>query len=213
MFDAVIFDCDGTLVDSETLGNSVIVECCREIGLAITLDDALTHFAGRKMAETIDLIALWHGKPLPPDFLKTIRRRMALAFEDRLQPMPGVHALLERLIAPKAVASNGPAEKMEITLRVTGLLPFFEGRIFSAYQCDSWKPEPGLFLFAAAQMGVDPHRCAVIEDSPLGIRAAVRANMQAFGYAPSGDGAELKALGATVFHHMETLLPHLQVRD
>lgn len=210
MFDAVIFDCDGTLVDSETLGNSVIVECCQEIGLSITLEKALQHFAGRKMAETIDLIASWHNQPLPPHFLETIRARMATAFEERLKPMPGVHALLAALNTPKAVASNGPLEKMEITLRVTGLLPYFEGHVFSAYQCESWKPEPGLFLYAATQMGVKASRCAVIEDSPLGIRAALRANMRAFGYAPSDEGAELKALGATVFHHMDELLHHLQ---
>lgn len=202
---AIIFDCDGTLVDSERVGNAVLIECAEELGLSLTLETALEHFAGRKMADTISLIEQWLGAPVPDSFLPTVRTRMADAFEERLKAMAGVHELLKSLAIPICVASNGPQEKMQVSLRVTGLLEYFPGRIFSAYDCGSWKPEPGLFLHAAKTMGVAPESCAVVEDSPLGIRAAKAAGMTAFGYAPDGAGASLSREGATVFHHMDAL--------
>lgn len=202
---AIIFDCDGTLVDSERVGNAAIVEYLAELGLRITLDDALTHFAGRKMADTLSLIEHWLGSPLPTDFLPKMRLRMAAAFEAELQPMAGVPDLLQRLPLPYCVASNGPHDKMQISLRATGLLGFFAGRIYSAYDCQSWKPEPGLFLHAARSMGMAPRDCAVVEDSALGIEAAIAAGMTAYGYAPHDDGARLAALGARVFHDMREL--------
>lgn len=204
-FAAIIFDCDGTLVDSERVGNEVLIECVRELGLQLSLDEALEHFAGRKMADTIQLIETWLGSPVPENFLPALRIRMASAFQERLVAMEGVHALLRALSVPVCVASNGPQDKMQVSLRVTGLLDFFPGRIFSAYECGSWKPEPGLFLHAARSMGVAPDACAVVEDSPLGIQAAITAGMTAFGYAPHGSGAALAASGAQVFHHMDAL--------
>lgn len=211
-FAAIIFDCDGTLVDSERVGNAVLVDCVRELGLQLSLEEALEHFAGRKMADTIKLIETWLGSPVPENFLPSLRLRMARAFQERLEPMEGVHALLGSLAVPMCVASNGPQDKMQVSLRVTGLLDFFPGRVFSAYECGSWKPEPGLFLHAARTMGVAPESCAVVEDSPLGIQAAVSAGMTAFGYAPHGNGAALAASGARVFHHMEAL-PGLLCRE
>lgn len=204
-FAAIIFDCDGTLVDSERVGNSVIVECVRKLGLRLSLEEALEHFAGRKMADTIKLIETWLGSPVPENFLPDLRVRMAQAFQERLEPMEGVHALLRSLSVPMCVASNGPQDKMQVSLHVTGLLDFFPGRIYSAYECGSWKPDPGLFLYAARAMGVPPQSCAVVEDSPLGIRAAAAAGMTAFGYAPHDSGEALVACGARVFHHMVAL--------
>jgi HAD superfamily hydrolase (TIGR01509 family) len=210
-FDLVIFDCDGTLVDTERVGNQVIVETLQAMGHAITLEEALTSFAGRKMADTLRLIEGRLGTPLPPSFLDTLREDMAVAFEERLEAMPGVPEVLNFLQTanvPRCVASNGPHEKMEISLGVTGLLPYFGHSIFSAYECKSWKPEPGLFLFAAEKMGHTPAACAVIEDSAFGVRGAVAAGMTVFGYAPRHEGNDLRMLGAKVFHHMDEL-PHL----
>jgi HAD superfamily hydrolase (TIGR01509 family) len=209
-FEAIIFDSDGTLVDSETLGNQVIVEYVAEFGLTLALAEAVAQFRGRKMADTIALIEQRLGHALPSGFLPELRRRMAAAFEARLQPMPGVETLLRYLPIPYCVASNGPYEKMEVSLRATGLLPYFQGRIFSAYEVGSWKPEPGLFLHAANALGVPPERCAVVEDSVLGVRAGRAAGMTVFGYAPSGDGDILAEAGAHPFPHMADLLPLLQ---
>ena len=204
-FEAIIFDCDGTLVDSERIGNAVIVDCARDLGLSLTLEEAIEYFAGRKMADTIDLIAQLSGKPVPDWFLPTIRQKMAIAFEERLTAMDGVHELLQKLPIPACVASNGPQDKMKISLKVTGLLPYFEGRIYSAYDCGSWKPEPGLFLFAAKAMGVKPSACAVVEDSPLGIQAALSAGMTPFGYTPDGDVARLAIGNTHTFSDMNSL--------
>ena len=203
---AIIFDCDGTLVDSERVGNAALVECVAELGLQLSLDQALQHFAGRKMADTLDMIEAWLGKPLPDDFLPHLRQRMAAAFEAHLKPMDGVHDLLANLTLPFCVASNGPRQKMLVSLKVTRLLPFFQERIFSAYDCESWKPEPGLFHYAAQAMGISPEHIAVVDDNVLGIRAATAAGMMPLGYAPHDEGAVLAQAGASVFHHMGDLM-------
>lgn len=207
-FDLVIFDCDGTLVDTERVGNQVIVESLHAMGHAMTLEEALASFAGRKMADTLGLIEERLGHPLPEAFLDKLREDMAIAFQERLEAMPGVNEVLNRLQSAnvaRCVASNGPHEKMEVSLGVTGLLSYFGRSVFSAYECKSWKPDPGLFLFAAKKMGYAPVSCAVVEDSAFGVRGGIAAGMTVFGYAPRHDGHDLRRLGARVFHHMEDL--------
>ena len=213
-FELVIFDCDGTLVDTERVGNQVIVESLEAMGHAITLDEALAAFAGRKMADTLGLIEERLGFPLPDTFLDQLRDDMAIAFEARLEAMPGVPEVLRFLKAaeiPRCVASNGPHEKMEVSLGVTGLLPYFGDAIFSAYDCKSWKPDPGLFLFAAKKSGHLPSSCAVVEDSAFGVQGGIAAGMTVFGYAPRHDGHDLERLGARVFHDMAELPRLLKV--
>jgi HAD superfamily hydrolase (TIGR01509 family) len=203
-FDAIIFDCDGTLVDSERLGNQVLVDCAAEVGVTLTLEDALAQFVGGKMADAVTYIERLAGRPLPSDFTARARIRMAEAFAAHLEPVPGVEPLLRRLHVPYCVASSGPRDKIELSLGITGLLPYFHGRIFSAYDVRSWKPEPGLFLHAAEVLGVAPERCAVVEDSVLGVRAGVAAGMTVFGYAPQG-AHRLAECGAQPFSAMESL--------
>lgn len=204
-YDLIIFDCDGTLVDTERVGNQVIVEELQAMGHAITLDEALHAFAGRKMADTLNLIEMRLGSGLPEAFLDHLRNQMALAFEARLEAMPGVVEALEAIKVTKTrvcVASNGPHEKMAISLGCTKLLPYFGEDIFSGYECGSWKPEPDLFFYAAEKMAVPPTACAVVEDSAFGVMGAVAAGMTVFGYAPRHDGENLRQLGAHVFHDM-----------
>ena len=204
----VIFDCDGTLVDSERVGNLVIVDCLKALDHTITLNEAIELFAGRKMGDTLILIEQRIGKPLPSGFLEDIRSRMASAFREGLETMPEVRGMLQTIQSagiPCCVASNGPHEKMEVSLGVTGLLPFFGAHIFSAYDCNSWKPDAGLFQFAASRMGVSPDECAVIEDSALGVQGGIAAGMAVFGYAPNDSGSALAGLGAKVFHNMNDL--------
>ncbi|MGZ8219422.1 HAD-IA family hydrolase [Methylomagnum sp.] len=208
-YDAIIFDCDGTLVDSEVLGNRVLVECINELGLDYTLEEALAQFTGRKMGDTLALVEQRLGRRLPDDFLPELRQRMAVAFEAELRPIAGVEALLRELRVPFCVASNGPSDKMAVSLRATGLLPYFEGRIVSAYDIGSWKPEPGLFLHAADVLDVRPERCAVVEDSLLGVRGGVAAGMTVFGFAPTGKGSVMAEAGARLFPDMAALLPLL----
>ncbi len=178
--EAVLFDCDGTLVDSERLGCGALVRLLRPLGLELTQGDALCAFAGRRMEWTLIELAGRLGRPLPEDFAASLRAEMERAFERELQPVGGARELLETLRLPCAVASGGPRQKTERNLARTGLLRFFEGRIFSSYDVLSWKPDPGLFLHAAAAIGVEPARCAVVEDSIGGVRAGVAAGMRVF---------------------------------
>jgi HAD superfamily hydrolase (TIGR01509 family) len=178
-FDAVIFDCDGTLVDSEPILHAAVCDEAVALGLAADRLPAPEDFKGQSMLLTMALVAQRLGRPLPADFEATVRGRMAETFRERLQPMPGALALLQRLTVPFCVATNGPRAKTELTLGVTGLLPLVGGeRIFSAYDIGAYKPDPTLFLHAARALGVAPQRCAVVEDSEAGVRAGLAAGMR-----------------------------------
>lgn len=157
------------------------------------------------MADTVAAVEKQLGRPLPSDFVPAFRHRMAEVFNAELQPVAGIKDALDQLTLPSCVASSGPPEKIQLSLTLTGLLPRFAGRIFSAYEINSWKPAPDLFWHAAKTLNVPPVHCAVIEDSPTGVRAGIAAGMRVFGYSESGDGAELAAEGAQVFHDMRTL--------
>jgi HAD superfamily hydrolase (TIGR01509 family) len=177
---AVIFDCDGTLVDSEGIAFRVIHRHACELGLAGFADTGLQQLRGRSMASCLAALEAQLGRPLPEDFEAQLRRSMAEVFRRELQPMPGASWLLGALHVPFCVASNGPRAKTELTLGLTGLLPQFTGRIFSAYDVQAFKPDPGLFLTAARSMGIDAARCAVVEDSVPGMRAGLAAGMAVY---------------------------------
>ncbi|HEX7128491.1 MAG TPA: HAD family hydrolase [Rhodanobacteraceae bacterium] len=180
--EAVIFDCDGTLVDSELLANEVLVEYATGFGVPITLEEALDCYVGGRMADCVEDMERRLGRKLPDSFVPELRARTAEVFRRRLQVMEGAVEMLEALQVPCCVASSGPREKIELSLGLTGLLPRFEGRIFSAYEVGHWKPDPRLLLHAARAMGVPPERCAVVEDSLPGIRAGLAAGMTTFAF-------------------------------
>ena len=186
---AVIFDCDGTLVDSEVSGLDVLHQLAGLHGAAFTREEAHALFRGKRMAGCVEAIA--QRLPRRPDgfndrFTTAVRQAMARRFRESLEPMPGALELVERLQIPFCVATNGPREKAELTLGLTGLLPWFEGRLFCAYEVQSFKPAPGLFLHAAQALGVEPAHCAVVEDSLTGLEAGVAAGMQVFSLCPPG---------------------------
>ncbi len=183
----VIFDVDGTLVDSEELGTRVLLEMAAELGVRRPLKETNRLFRGWKLDDCVAQIRSWLGKPLPEDFVAQVRLRTAETFRRELKPVPGapelVRALHERAI-PICVASSGPREKIELSLSLTGLLPYFEGRIFSGYELQTWKPDPGLFLHAARALGADPSECVVVEDSPVGVQAGLAAGMRVLAFQP-----------------------------
>jgi HAD superfamily hydrolase (TIGR01509 family) len=181
---AIIFDCDGTLVDSEVLANEVLVETVAEHGLAIPLPEALDLFRGGKLADCMAEIEQRLGRSLPQEFVTQFRSRMADAFRLRLRPVDGALELVKSLRQQFCVASSGPREKIELSLSLTGLLPFFRDSIFSSYEVGVWKPDPGLFLHAARAMGVASADCVVVEDSLPGIQAGIAAGMQVFAFQP-----------------------------
>ena len=185
--EAVIFDADGTLVDSETPGLDVLHEQALALGLAWEREALHERFRGRRMAECAASLAAEAGRHEPgfaDAFLQQLRAAMAERFRLGLSPMAGAEALLRRLTLPFCIATNGPREKVELTLGLTGLLPLVRDRLYSAYEVGSFKPEPGLFLHAAAAMGVAPARCAVVEDSLPGVEAGLAAGMQVFTLLP-----------------------------
>lgn len=201
----VIFDCDGVLVDSETLGNRILVEFVAEFGLVLKLEEAILLFKGCKMADCLAVIEQKLGKKMPQDFVTQLRARTAEAFERELVPIQGIEATLDKINLPICVASSGPLEKIQLALRVTHLLPRFEGRIFSSYEIGSWKPAPNLFLYAAKNMGVQAPFCTVVEDSILGVRAGIAAGMKVLGYTSQSEATSLEASGARVFYSMHQL--------
>jgi HAD superfamily hydrolase (TIGR01509 family) len=202
----VIFDCDGVLVDSEPISNRVFTAALHDLGFDWTYEEVCKRFIGLSMPRCIELVEEDLGRPVPDRFVAELQRRTFEAFrEDGLQPVRGVPQLLDSLEVPFCVASGGEVEKMRNTLGLTGLLPRFEGRMFSAQQVRHGKPAPDLFLFAAAACGVPPGRCAVVEDSVPGVRAAAAAGMTVFGYAERTDRDALQAHGAVVFESMADL--------
>lgn len=182
--EAVIFDCDGVLVESEYLQNTVLAEMVSGWGVALSATEAFRRFQGGRMADLVTNLERELGRSLPSDFERSFRRRMAEVFREKLQAVEGARELVESLPVPVAVATNGPMEKMQLTLGLTGLLPLFGRHLYSAYDVGIWKPDPGLFLHAAAALGVSPSRCVVIEDSLTGVRGAIAAGMPVFAYQP-----------------------------
>ncbi|MFT5525303.1 MAG: HAD superfamily hydrolase (TIGR01509 family) [Pirellulaceae bacterium] len=183
---AVIFDCDGTLVDSESLGNEILVEYVREFGLELPFAETLERFRGCKMADCVRELSEQLGEPLPEEFTEVYRQRAFDQFKHRLQPIDGAYELVRSVTLPKCVASSAPLKKIELSLRVTKLLSFFEGMLFSCYEIERWKPDPAVFLHAAETLKVDPKDCLVIEDSEPGVEAGVAAGMQVIAFCPHG---------------------------
>ncbi|WP_299396276.1 HAD family phosphatase [Pelagibius sp.] len=204
----VVFDCDGVLVDSETIANRIMAECITAAGLPITYEDCRSRFVGGTLQRVIDTVEQWLGRPLPPDWKADFETRRDAAFRAELQPVPGVAAAIETIRAsgvPICVASSGNLEKMDLTLGLTGLKEHFEGRIFSATMVARGKPHPDLFLFAAEQMGQMPETCVVVEDSLLGTAAGIAAGMRVLAYAAETDSDALTAAGGQTFTDMRAL--------
>ena len=202
----VLFDCDGVLVDSERLSHSVLREMIAEYGVNLTLEQTLEHFMGTSTEKDLEILASLISQPVPAGFDDTFNARSFEAFTRALEAVPGVPELLTNFQLPFCVASNGPRKKMRFTLGHTGLLPFFEGRLFSAQDVKFPKPAPDLFLHAAATLGVAAADCLVIEDSVSGVLAARSAGMPVFGFAAMGQGEKLSQAGAhLVFEEMAAL--------
>lgn len=205
MTTAVIFDCDGVLVDTELISNSVLAELLTEAGLPTTLEQCLRDYRGRSMTSVMALATSRHGAPLADDIAERYYLEIKAAFARDGQAVPGVIEALDRITLPACVASSGPHHKMAVTLRHTGLWERFEGRIFSATEVEHGKPAPDLFLHAARSMGFDPASTAVVEDSVPGIQAARAAGMRALAFARDTDAGELAAAGGEPFADMDEL--------
>jgi HAD superfamily hydrolase (TIGR01509 family) len=178
----VVFDCDGVLVDSEPIAMRVLLETIAAEGLALDEATGYARLLGRSLAGIREILAEEFGIVLDDAALAGMRRRLYAAFESELQPIPGVAATLDALGRPYCVASSSQPERIEVSLRATGLWARFEGRVYSASMVDRGKPAPDLFLHAASAMGFAPRDCLVVEDSPAGIEAAQAGGMRVIGF-------------------------------
>ncbi|WP_314247759.1 HAD family hydrolase [Streptomyces kutzneri] len=185
-YDLVIFDNDGVLVDSEPLANSILAGYLTELGHPTTYEESVRDYMGAAVHRVHDLVVERTGQQLPADFDETLHARTVAAFEQELKPVPGVEEVLGALTAQGVgycLASSGSHDRIRVGHRVAGLDGWFEEEwIFSAQDVGQGKPAPDLYLYAARQMGVEPARCVVVEDSPLGIQAAVAAGMDVYAF-------------------------------
>jgi HAD superfamily hydrolase (TIGR01509 family) len=206
----VIFDCDGVLVDSEPISNEVLAYELTDAGLPTTTREAIALYKGRILADVLALAESRLGSSLPEGFVDRYESRRTLEFRRRLKAIDGAAETVERVRAAGidvCVASQGKPEKTELTLGLTGLRPLFgDDALFSAYSVPRGKPHPDLFLFAADAMATPPARCVVVEDTELGVRAAVAADMRVFAYVADSDEELLRAAGAEgVLHRLADL--------
>jgi HAD superfamily hydrolase (TIGR01509 family) len=190
------------LVDSEAISNRVLAGLLTGIGLPMTPEQSIDTFLGQSWRK-IQTWAAERGTTITEEFRLQYRQAMFEAFEDELEPVPGVIDALDAIALPACVASSGSHAKIRFTLGHTGLLDRFDGRIFSATEVEHGKPAPDLFLHAAASMGWDPATTAVVEDSPAGVAGGLAAGMTVFGYAGVTPAAKLD--GARVFTDMAEL--------
>lgn len=204
----VIFDCDGVLVDSEPPTLALLRDDLELYGLTLTMAQVDDDYMGVAMAD-IAKKARVNGADLPDDWVDAIYTKMFERLKQGVPLIAGIERTLDALDAagiPYAVGSNGPMAKMDITLGAhPALFDRLKGRIFSAHDCKAGKPDPELFLKAAASMGIAPKDCVVVDDSVAGATAGLRAGMRTLGFDPNGDGTHLIAIGAEHLAHMDDL--------
>jgi len=213
-FEAVLFDCDGVLVDSEPITNGVLRDMLQERGWTLTSQECMRLFIGKAVKDEAALIEERTGQPVTEAWLASFRERRNVGLVERVKPIHGaveaaaaIHALYGGRIA---CASGADRFKVELQMDKCGLMHYFKGRIFSGHETPRSKPWPDVYLAAAAALGVDPARCAVVEDTVTGVRAGVAAGATVFGYSPPEAGHDapgpLRAAGAVhIFTSMSEL--------
>ena len=199
-------------MDSEPLAMRTLIAAIARQGFEVTEENAYRDFLGRSMETISASVDKTHGSALAPAAFQAMRHDLYALYRQELRANPGLPEVLGKLTTPFCVASSSTPERIRLSLELTGLLPFFGDRIYSATMVKNGKPAPDLFLHAAAAMGVSPERCIVIEDSPAGITAAKAAGMAVFGYlggshvGPAGLHALLENLHPdAIFDDMQAL--------
>lgn len=205
----VIFDCDGVLVDSERISNAVLAEALRSVGVEVSAQEAHDCYRGMFLSEICADAERRLGAALPPDFLEVFERDREDAFRASLQPVPGAAGAVRAAQAmgyDVCVASQGRLSKTELTLSLCGLRDLFgPDALFSAHSVARGKPAPDLFLHAAAAMGAEPAQCVVVEDTMIGVTAALAAGMRAIAYAPRDARDGFRDAGAETVGALEDL--------
>ena len=178
----VIFDCNGVLVDSEPLATAIVSNAFMRAGFPLTPDIVARFFTGRRPADMFAEVEIAAGRKLPPDFAATVARETLRRFRAELRATAYAAHALSWLRGPKCVASSSSLDRVRLSLESADLLRFFDPYLFSANDVPNGKPAPDIFLHAARVMGVNPRDCLVIEDSVVGVTAAVTAGMTVIGF-------------------------------
>ena len=195
-YKAIIFDCDGVIVDTENISNSILKSMLSECGLE--LDDETLHakFTGFTNKENLINAEKLLGKPLPATFDEDYRQRFHAIIEADLEPIAGVRDLLNKISVPIAMATNARRQEMNFKLDKIQLSARFSTR-FCVEDVENGKPAPDLYLTAAKALNVDPKDCLVIEDSVAGITAGRAAGMRVLAFSETLDAKMQLAAGAT----------------
>ena len=201
-FDLVIFDCDGVLVESEELACRIYVDMFREYGHLLDYEQTLHKFYGMTLQNRLKISEQELGWKPPADFVHLFHERELILSESELKTVPHIHELLESISLPMCVASNGSRAEIIFRLRIAGLLERFKNVIFSGTEVPHPKPAPDVYLAAAESFQTEPSRCIVIEDSVLGVSAAVAAGMKVYGHATFTPAKDLEEAGAIPFASM-----------
>jgi len=202
---AIIFDFDGVIADSEVLSNTVLAEIVSELGVPTTVEDSYRDYMGKRFQEVIAAIEKTVGRVLPPSFAEEYQGRTLQRFRQELAPIAGAREFIAKFTdVPRCIASSSSPDRLAVCLEVLDMTGLFEGRVFSASGVARGKPHPDIFLHAAAQIGVSPRDCIVIEDSASGVIAGQAAGstvigLLAAGHIRNGHAATLKEAGA---HHV-----------
>ena len=216
-FDAVLFDCDGVLVDSEGITNGVLRDMLGELGWKLAPAECMRLFVGKAVKDEQAMIEERIGGLLTEEWFARFRERRNEGLVARVQAIPNAVAtvalLSERFRGRIACCSGADRFKVELQLRKCGLLPYLEGRVFSGHEMPRSKPFPDVYLAAMEQLGARPGHCAVVEDTVTGVRAGAAAGATVFGYSPAEAGhdapAALRAAGAAVIFTDMAQLPGL----
>jgi HAD superfamily hydrolase (TIGR01509 family) len=201
-FDLLVFDCDGVVIDSEVVSCGCLSELLRRHGYEVDLQGVFERFLGRSFSVVEEEYRAVVGRPLEAGFAEAFRRELKERFARELKPMPGVEAVVGRLETRFCVASSSDSERLAFSLAAAKLAKTFGDRVYSSDLVAGGKPAPDLFLHAAAEMGAEPGRTLVIEDSVNGVRAGKAAGMTVWGfvggshYAGRDGAAMLIAAGA-----------------
>lgn len=211
MIEALIFDCDGVLINSEAIHARVTAALLAEAGMPITAERLHHRFVGETFATILPALEAEHGRSLPPDFAEIARVRTAEAYAAELRPIDGAARAIAQWTGPRAVASNSRVAYLRRWLGHVGLWPLVEPHVYSAEHVARPKPAPDVYLRAAEGLGVDPGRCVVVEDSAIGARAARAAGMRVIGFTgaslgpPDHDGRLFGAGAIRVIAHLDDL--------
>ncbi|MDN0086939.1 6-phosphogluconate phosphatase [Yersinia nurmii] len=202
----VMFDCDGTLVDSEVLCCRAYVLLFAQYGIHLSLESVIKRFKGIKLYEIIECVSREYDLNQPVAEMERIyRQEVARLFDSELQPIPGANSLLQTINVPVCVVSNGPVSKMEHSLGLTDLRHYFANNLYSGYDIQRWKPDPALIHHAANKMQVPVETCILVEDSLAGAQAGIAAGIPVFYYCADPHNQPIDHPSVTTFYDMQQL--------